>query len=84
MNTTLVDGKTGNIMLNRKGDRINAVYQIVNLRKKADTQLTVVGEYRDRNVAISKTVFWPGGQGEKPKGIFVSTNLRVGFNYEFN
>lgn len=84
VNTTLVDGKTGNIMLNRKGDRINAVYQIVNLRKKADTQLTVVGEYRDRNVTISKTVFWPGGQGEKPKGIFVSTNLRVGFNYEFN
>ena len=83
MNTTLVNGKTGNIMLNRKGDRINAVYQIVNLRKKADTQLMVVGEYRDGNVAISKSVVWPGGQDEKPEGIFVSTNLRVGFIYEF-
>lgn len=79
VNTTLVNGKTGNVMLNRKGDRINAVYQIVNLRKKTDTQLTVVGEYRDGNVAISKTVVWPGDQEEKPEGIFVSTNLRVGF-----
>ena len=79
MNTTLVNGETGNVMLNRKGDRINAVYQIVNLRKKADTQLTVVGEYRGGNVAISKTVFWPGGQDEKPEGFFVSTNLKVGF-----
>lgn len=84
MNTTLINGKTGNIMLNRKGDRINAVYQIVNLRKKADTQLTVVGEYRDGNVAISKTVYWPGDKDEKPEGIFVSTNLRVGFIYGFN
>lgn len=84
MNTTLINGKTGNIMLNRKGDRINAVYQIVNLRKKADTQLTVVGEYRDENVAISKTVYWPGDKDEKPEGIFVSTNLRVGFIYGFN
>ena len=84
MNTTLINGKTGNIMLNRKGDRIKAVYQIVNLRKKADTQLTVVGEYRDGNVAISKTVYWPGGKDEKPEGIFVSTNLRVGFIYGFN
>ena len=80
MNTTLINGKTGNIMLNRKGDRINAVYQIVNLRRKGDTQLAVVGEYRDGNVAnISKTVLWPGGQDEKPKGVFVSTNLRVSF-----
>lgn len=77
VNTTLINGKTGNIKLNRKGDRIKAVYQIVNLRKKADTQLTVVGEYRDGNVAISKTVYWPGGKDEKPEGIFVSTNLRV-------
>ena len=84
MNTTLINGKTGDIILNRKGDRINAVYQIVNLGKKTDTQLTVVGEYRDGNVTISKTVFWPGGQDEKPEGIFVSTNLRVGFIYGFN
>lgn len=82
MNTTLINGKTGNIMLNRKGDRINATYQIINLRKKTDSQLTVVGEYRDGNVAISKTVIWPGDQGEKPAGIFVSTNLKVGFSYK--
>lgn len=79
VNTTIVNGKTGDIMLNRKGDRINTVYQIVNLRKKGDKQLTVVGEYHDGNVAISDIVIWPGGQDERPEGIFVSTHLRVSF-----
>ena len=78
VNTTIVNGKTGDIMLNRKGDRINTVYQIVNLRKKGDKQLSVVGEYQDGGVAISDNlVIWPGGQDEKPEGIFVSTHLRV-------
>ena len=66
-------------MLNRKGDRINTVYQIVNLKKKGENQLTVVGEYRDGNVNISDTVIWPGGQVERPEGTFVSTHLRVSF-----
>ena len=65
-------------MLNRKGDRINTPYQILNLRRKADAQLTVVGEYRDGQVSISDAVFWPGGQNERPEGVFVSTHLRVG------
>ncbi|KAL9984223.1 hypothetical protein ACROYT_G006496 [Oculina patagonica] len=77
VNTTIINGKTGDIMLNRKGDRINTVYQIVNLRKTGDKQLTVVGEYRDGNVAISDKVIWPGSQEERPEGIFVSTHLRV-------
>lgn len=78
VNTTIINGKTGDIVLNRKGDRINTAYQIVNLRKKGDKKLRIVGEYRDWQVSISDKVFWPGGLEEKPKGIFVSTHLRVG------
>lgn len=77
VNTTIINGKTGDIVLNRKGDRINTAYQIVNLRKKGDKKLRIVGEYRDWQVSISDKVFWPGGLEEKPKGIFVSTHLRV-------
>ena len=78
VNTTIINGKTGDIMLNRKGDRINMAYQILNLRNKGDKELTVVGEYRDGQVSISNKVIWPGDQEEKPEGIFVSTHLRVG------
>ena len=72
-----MNGKTGSIQLNRKGDRINSVYRIVNLKNNADAQLTVVGEYRDGQASINDTIIWPGGQDEKPEGIFVSTHLSV-------
>ena len=77
VNTTIKNGKTGNIELNTKGDRINSIYQIVNLKNRADSQLTVVGEYHDGKVSINDTITWPGGQVEWPDGIFVSTHLNV-------
>ena len=77
INSTLADGKTGNVTLNRKGDRINTVYQIVNLREGVDRRLNVVGEYRYGQVSINDTIIWPGGQDTVPDGIFVSTHLRV-------
>lgn len=78
VNTNLTNGKTGNLILNRKGDRINAFYQIVNL-KNASTgaQLTVVGSFHNGEVSFNDTIIWPGGQDEKPEGIFVSTHLKV-------
>lgn len=78
VNTNLTNGKTGNLMLNRKGDRINAVYQIVNLKNAStDAQLTAVGSFHDGKVSLNDTIIWPGGQDEKPEGIFVSTHLKV-------
>ena len=77
VNTTLANGETGNINLNRKGDRVNTVYQIVNLKSKTDAQLTVVGQYHDGQVSINDSIIWPGGQQGRPEGIFVSTHLSV-------
>ena len=65
-------------ILNRKGDRINAVYEIVNLKNAStDAQLTVVGSFDNGEVSFNDTIIWPGGQDEKPEGIFVSTHLKV-------
>lgn len=77
VSTTLTNGKTGNMMLNRKGDRINTVYQIVNLKNATDAQLTTVGDYHDGKVSINGTIIWPGSQDIPPEGIFVSTHLKV-------
>lgn len=78
VNTNLTNGKTGNLILNRKGDRINAVYQIVNLKNAStDAQLTIVGSFHNGEVSFNDTIIWPGGQDEKPEGIFVSTHLKV-------
>ena len=78
VNTNLTNGKTGNLILNRKGDRINAVYQIVNLKNAStDAQLTVVGSFDNGEVSFNDTIIWPGGRDEKPEGIFVSTHLKV-------
>ena len=77
VNTSLENGQTGTIQLNRKGDRINSVYQIVNPRKRGDSQLNVVGRYRDGAVSINDTISWPGGQVVRPEGIFVTTHLSV-------
>lgn len=78
VNTNVTNGKTGNLILNRKGDRINAVYKIVNLKNAStDAQLTVVGSFDNDEVSFNDTIIWPGGQDEKPEGIFVSTHLKV-------
>lgn len=77
VNTSLENGSTGELLLNGNGDRINAVYQILNLKSRNDKELTVVGEYRDGQVSISEAITWPGGRTERPEGFLISTHLNV-------
>lgn len=77
VNTSLENGSTGELLLNGNGDRINAVYQILNLKSRNDKELTVVGEYRDGQVSISEPITWPGGRTERPEGFLISTHLNV-------
>lgn len=77
VNTTLENGRTGKLLLNGNGDRINSVYQILNLKSRDDKELTVVGEYRDGQVSINEAISWPGGGTERPEGFLISTHLNV-------
>ena len=84
VNTTLENGQTGKLLLNGNGDRINSVYQILNLKSRDDKELTVVGEYRDGQVSINEAISWPGGRTERPEGFLISTHLNVSHAFMFH
>lgn len=48
MNTSVEHGMTGNIEFNEEGDRIESLYEIINVQQG---QLKVVGTYRTNTVS---------------------------------
>lgn len=62
---------------NSNGDRMKAVYDIVNLKSSDDTDPVVVGKFKDGNIVLNDTIKWPGGVNTTPDGIFVSNHLIV-------
>ena len=47
LETNVVNGTTGNIQFNEEGDRVESLYEIVNIQNK---QMKVVGTYRTNTV----------------------------------
>ena len=50
INTTVLSGQTGNIAFNEQGDRIESLYDIINIQ---NGQAIVVGSYRSNTVKIA-------------------------------
>ena len=81
-----VNGKTGRLSFNEEGDRLNPIYYIKNVHP---TDTVIVGYHgkRERTEDKELPVFfghtaieWPSGKTTKPKGIKISTHLRVSYN----
>jgi len=49
LHTSIVNGKTGNIEFNEEGDRVESLYEIINIQQR---QLKVVGTYRTNTVSF--------------------------------
>ncbi len=49
LNTSIVHGITGNIEFNEEGDRIESLYEIINIQQG---QLQVVGTYQTNTVSL--------------------------------
>jgi hypothetical protein len=49
LHTSIVNGKTGNIEFNEEGDRVESLYEIINIQQG---QLKVVGTYRTNTVSF--------------------------------
>jgi hypothetical protein len=47
----ILNGRTGRVMFNDNGDRINAVYQVVNVRPEAEVK--VIGKYDPFKSSVS-------------------------------
>jgi len=50
INTKVLSGQTGNIAFNEQGDRIESLYDIINIQ---NGQAIVVGSYRSNTVKIA-------------------------------
>ncbi|CAF3093180.1 unnamed protein product [Rotaria socialis] len=92
LNTSVVNGITGNIEFNEEGDRIESLYDIVNVQ---DGQLKTVGHYRTNTSTcytsamcrqiIDKTelkldedqIIWPNRSHRKPDGMRTRRNVSV-------
>ncbi|CAF4501442.1 unnamed protein product [Rotaria sp. Silwood1] len=92
LNTSVINGITGNIEFNEEGDRVESLYEIINIQ---EGQLKVVGNYRSNTSTcytsamcrqiIDKTelkldeqdIIWPNGLRRKPDGIRTKRNVSV-------
>jgi ionotropic glutamate receptor NMDA 1 len=86
-NQELVHGRTGNVSFNDAGDRLNALYDIINVQNHGNVVVgsRVIGDDKERKdlkqkklIPLNeKAIIWPGYETQKPKGIKISTHLRV-------
>ncbi|CAF1349247.1 unnamed protein product [Adineta ricciae] len=92
LETDVVNGTTGNIQFNEEGDRVESLYEIINIQNK---QMKVVGTYRTNTTTCHKSVLcrqiidktelqldendivWPSGERRKPDGIRTRRNVSV-------
>jgi len=49
LNTSIVNGMTGNIEFNEEGDRVESLYEIINIQQG---EFKVVGTYRTNTVSL--------------------------------
>ena len=81
MNRTYQGGVTGNITINVAGDRINAAYNIYNMKEMQSGKkyLKKVGEFhQDGKMMMNHSnIVWPGNETQVPRGVFVSSHLKV-------
>ena len=77
-----MDGTSGNVAFDWYGDRKNAVYQLLNVRKENETskpKTKHVGTlYNKSNIDINVSdIIWPGNEHQVSDGLFISSHLRV-------
>lgn len=80
----LENGVTGQVSFNMEGDRLNPVYNIMNVQP---TRTVAVGIYGSRKksqpgenplaIADNINIVWPGNTYERPEGIRRTTHLQV-------
>lgn len=82
VNRTHSGGVTGDIEINVAGDRINAAYDVYNMKEMQSGQkyLKKVGHFdQDEKMVVNDSyIVWPGNETQVPRGVFISTHLKVG------
>ncbi|XP_065058680.1 glutamate receptor ionotropic, NMDA 1-like [Rhopilema esculentum] len=81
VNRTFANGATGTVNIDPVGDRVNAAYEIFNLKETRNGMkfLAKVGNFNHEGIVSlnDSHIVWPGNQTEVPKGVFVSAHLKI-------
>ncbi|XP_045198002.2 glutamate [NMDA] receptor subunit 1-like isoform X2 [Mercenaria mercenaria] len=76
-----VDGQTGRLSFNEEGDRLNPIYWIKNVQPEGTFVVGYHGNKQgteDKKLSFGNTaILWPSQDTKKPKGIKISTHLKV-------
>ncbi len=82
MKQELLDGQTGKVAFDENGDRVNAEYDVVNVKENQVQE--AVGHFvysREQNrmhLELNDTdILWPGRLRTKPEGFMIPTHLKV-------
>ncbi|KAE8739666.1 hypothetical protein FOCC_FOCC014824 [Frankliniella occidentalis] len=82
MKQELLDGQTGKVAFDENGDRVNAEYDVVNVKENQIQE--AVGHFvysREQNrmhLELNDTdILWPGRLRTKPEGFMIPTHLKV-------
>ncbi|XP_034243421.1 glutamate [NMDA] receptor subunit 1 isoform X2 [Thrips palmi] len=82
MKQELLDGQTGKVAFDENGDRVNAEYDVVNIKENQVQE--AVGHYlfsrevdRMRLTLDDTAILWPGRIRTKPEGFMIPTHLKV-------
>lgn len=82
MKQQLLEGQTGKVAFDENGDRVNAEYDVVNVKENQVQE--AVGRYvynkeddRMRLALDDTAILWPGRLRTKPEGFMIPTHLKV-------
>ena len=82
MKQELLDGQTGKVAFDENGDRVNAEYDVMNVKENQVQE--AVGHFfysREQNrMRLSlddNAILWPGRLRTKPEGFMIPTHLKV-------
>lgn len=88
---TSISGRTGQLRFNANGDRLDAMYEIVNINTSkrqvavgfyggfqvSSVKPTTIPVQKQEPLRMSQNITWPGGVHVKPKGIRIKRNITV-------
>uniref|UniRef100_A0A0B7A178 Glutamate receptor n=1 Tax=Arion vulgaris TaxID=1028688 RepID=A0A0B7A178_9EUPU len=77
---TKMDGETGQVSFSEAGDRLNPMYEIININGNQRAVSVGLFGHKDKVVGlrmVEENLTWPGNTYVKPKGEKISRNLTI-------
>ncbi|BFZ09236.1 hypothetical protein BsWGS_12275 [Bradybaena similaris] len=77
---TKLNGETGQVSFSQEGDRLNSMYEIMNINSKRRAMTVGLYGHKEKIIGlrmVGNNITWPGNTHIKPKGEKISRNLAI-------